>query len=44
MRILLIGAGGQLAEDLHQVLAGEEIAAVSHAGLDLEIGPPWNSM
>lgn len=35
MRILLIGAGGQLAEDLHQVLAGEEIATVSHAGLDI---------
>ncbi len=35
MRILLIGAGGQLAEDLHQVLAGEEITTVPHADLDI---------
>lgn len=35
MRILLIGAGGQLAEDLRQVLAQEEIASVTHADLEI---------
>ncbi|MBI3406689.1 MAG: dTDP-4-dehydrorhamnose reductase, partial [Acidobacteria bacterium] len=38
MRILLIGAGGQLAEDLCAVLASEEILAASHSELD--IGDP----
>ncbi len=35
MRILLIGAGGQLAEDLRQVLPGEDTVTASHAGLDI---------
>lgn len=36
MRILLTGAGGQLAEDLRRTLTQDEITAVSHA--ELEIG------
>jgi dTDP-4-dehydrorhamnose reductase len=35
MRILLIGAGGQLAEDLLQFLPGAETVTASHAGLDI---------
>src|SRR5205823_8628518 len=35
MRILITGAGGQLGRDLQEVLAGHEIHAFDHAGLDI---------
>ncbi len=35
MRILLIGARGQLAEDLRKVLIQEDVAAVTHAELEV---------
>lgn len=35
MRILLTGADGQLARDLHLALAKEEVAAFPHAALDI---------
>ena len=38
MRILLLGAGGQLGEDLRSVLGEEELRALSHADLDIRDG------
>lgn len=38
MRVLLLGSGGQLAEDLCHALAAEEIVPVSHADLDIGEG------
>lgn len=35
MRILLTGAGGQLASDLNSLFAGEDVRACSHAQLDI---------
>ncbi len=35
MRTLLIGAGGQLAEDLRKVLVQDEVVAVTHAELEI---------
>jgi dTDP-4-dehydrorhamnose reductase len=35
MKILLIGAGGQLASDLQSALVGEQITPVTHAQLDI---------
>lgn len=39
MRILLLGAGGQLAGDLQTVFSQEQLFAVSHAELDICDGP-----
>lgn len=38
MRILLIGAGGQLAEDFRRILTGDEVVPVSHGELDIREG------
>lgn len=38
MRILLIGAGGQLAEDLRRTLARDEVVSVCHAELEIADG------
>lgn len=35
MRILLIGAGGQLAEDLRRVLTSDEVVPIAHSELDI---------
>ncbi len=38
MQILLIGAGGQLAEDLRELLVRDQVTAVAHADLDITDG------
>jgi dTDP-4-dehydrorhamnose reductase len=35
VRILILGAGGQLANELERVLAGDEVLALSHAEADI---------
>ncbi len=44
MRILLLGANGQLARDLVPALAHDEVIGLSHAELDITNGPPLEAI